>query len=198
MTDSEEEEEENEIIPHKDTDNIPEYIPTPKSLTDLNNQSQQKFVVTLDGIEKVRFKNVIEENLSEKPSIKSRLDKKRVTSPIIFEKEEPAQSPEKNMSKIPDKLPLVRAPPSVKNKERCRYWPSCKQGDKCEFVHPSMNCERFPHCKFGAKCVYLHPKCKFGSSCTRKDCIYNHIVGKFCRFFNNIMFETFFFRYKGY
>lgn len=25
--------------------------------------------------------------------------------------------------------------------ERCRFWPSCKNGDECEFAHPSTPCK---------------------------------------------------------
>ncbi|CAH1123953.1 unnamed protein product [Ceutorhynchus assimilis] len=65
-------------------------------------------------------------------------------------------------------------PKPVKQTERCRYWPGCRQGNKCEFVHPSETCKTFPQCKFGNKCLFLHPVCKFGSSCTKRDCTYDH------------------------
>ncbi|XP_030766414.1 zinc finger CCCH domain-containing protein 14 isoform X2 [Sitophilus oryzae] len=66
-------------------------------------------------------------------------------------------------------------PKPVRNVERCKYWPNCRQGDKCEFVHPSQNCEAFPHCKFREKCLFLHPRCKFGNSCTKRECPYDHV-----------------------
>lgn len=116
-------------------------------------ETNHKFIITLDGIE-------------DKPA--------RKPSPIIFEKTEVAV---KKKANIPDYLPQVKPSFSIKNKEKCRYWPSCKQGEKCEFVHPSVQCKMFPQCKFGDKCLYIHPSCKFESSCTRKDCPYSH--GKF-------------------
>lgn len=145
------------------------YVPCTKTDTVENGIVNQKFIVTLDGIEKTKYKDLVTED--PKPSIKSRFDKKRSPSPIVFDK---ILTSVKNKPNIPDKLPIVHASPSVKNKERCKYWPSCRQGEKCEFVHPSTNCEKFPHCKFGEKCLFLHPTCKFGSSCTRRDCIYSH------------------------
>lgn len=111
--------------------------------------------------------------------VKARLDTRKSPSPIIFDKIPTIMSSKTN---IPDKLPIVHAPLSVKNKERCKYWPNCRQGDKCEFVHPSSPCEMFPHCKFGEKCLYLHPNCKFGSSCTKRDCPYSHAATtKLCK-----------------
>lgn len=125
----------------------------PKSIKDRLEplEVNQKFIITLDGVE-------------NKPV--------RKPSPIIFDKADVT-----NKKKIPDYLPQVKPSLVIKNKERCRYWPGCKQGEKCEFVHPSVQCKMFPQCKFGEKCLYIHPSCKFESSCTRKDCPYSH--GKF-------------------
>ncbi|XP_026477557.1 LOW QUALITY PROTEIN: zinc finger CCCH domain-containing protein 14 [Ctenocephalides felis] len=80
---------------------------------------------------------------------------------------------------IPDALP------EVAKKERCKYYPSCRLGSSCEFLHPpsassnsltcTVPCKAFPNCKFGSSCLYLHPRCKFGADCIKKrDCIYNH------------------------
>lgn len=59
-------------------------------------------------------------------------------------------------------------------KERCKYFPSCRQGDSCEFLHPSTPCKAFPACKFGDNCLYLHPYCKFDKTCHRLDCNFMH------------------------
>lgn len=72
------------------------------------------------------------------------------------------------------KLAFFQNSVQVKVKERCKYFPKCREGDQCEFLHPSSNCENFPNCKFGEKCLYLHPICKFGSSCTKRNCPYTH------------------------
>lgn len=114
--------------------------------------TSQKFIITLNGLE-------------EKP---------RKPSPIIFDK---VSASAKGKADVPDHLPLVRPPPSIKNKERCKYWPSCRQGAKCEFLHPTTLCKMFPQCKFRDKCLYIHPSCKFETSCTRKDCPYSHGLG---------------------
>lgn len=145
-----------------------EYIPSSKNLKtnsdDSESNNRQKFIVTLDGVEKTRFKNL---ETAEKAS-KTR----RTPSPIIFDKPTVAV---KSKSSIPDKLPKVNPPLAVKNKEKCKYWPNCRQGEKCEFVHPTAACKTFPQCKFGEKCLYIHPSCKFESSCTRRDCPYSHV-----------------------
>uniref|UniRef100_A0A182MQ21 Zinc finger CCCH domain-containing protein 14 n=1 Tax=Anopheles culicifacies TaxID=139723 RepID=A0A182MQ21_9DIPT len=59
-------------------------------------------------------------------------------------------------------------------KERCKYYPNCRQGDACEFLHPSTPCKAFPSCKFGDKCLYLHPMCKYDQTCHRLDCNFMH------------------------
>ncbi|XP_053693743.1 zinc finger CCCH domain-containing protein 14 [Sabethes cyaneus] len=59
-------------------------------------------------------------------------------------------------------------------KDRCKYFPLCRQGDSCEFLHPSTMCKAFPACKFGDKCLYLHPFCKFDKTCNRLDCTFMH------------------------
>lgn len=114
----------------------------------------QKFIITLDGVE----------NKLKKPPSPIRYDKHSVSW--------------KKTVNVPDHLPAVRPSPTIKNKERCKYWPSCRHGEKCEFVHPSTPCKMFPQCKFGDKCLYIHPSCKFESSCTRKDCPYSHTLVK--------------------
>ncbi|KAG8229363.1 hypothetical protein J437_LFUL009678 [Ladona fulva] len=64
----------------------------------------------------------------------------------------------------------------AKNIERCRFWPACRSGERCEFHHPTTPCKVFPACKFGDKCLYIHPNCKFDSACTRKDCPFTHAI----------------------
>uniref|UniRef100_A0A182Q823 Zinc finger CCCH domain-containing protein 14 n=1 Tax=Anopheles farauti TaxID=69004 RepID=A0A182Q823_9DIPT len=59
-------------------------------------------------------------------------------------------------------------------KERCKYFPNCRQGDACEFLHPSTPCKAFPSCKFGDMCLYLHPMCKYDTTCHRLDCNFMH------------------------
>ncbi|XP_078672650.1 zinc finger CCCH domain-containing protein 14-like isoform X2 [Branchiostoma floridae x Branchiostoma belcheri] len=61
-----------------------------------------------------------------------------------------------------------------KKNERCHFWPACKNGDECPFIHPNTPCRNFPSCKFGEKCLFIHPNCKFDARCTRKDCPFTH------------------------
>lgn len=63
-----------------------------------------------------------------------------------------------------------------KPKERCKFFPNCRDGNVCEFHHPSAPCNAFPSCKFGDKCAYLHPLCKFDQTCTRPNCNYMHTI----------------------
>nr|XP_022919135.1 zinc finger CCCH domain-containing protein 14 [Onthophagus taurus] len=161
-----------------------QYIPSPKELKSDSDKKIQSpnFIVTLDGIDKTKYEstkskfefdgNDVEVDKNKVESEKNDVQKKRRTpSPIIFDK---VTSPVKKSINVPDVLPKIHTSPLVKNKERCKYWPGCRQGEKCEFVHPSTACKAFPQCKFGDKCLYVHPNCKFESSCTRRDCPYNH------------------------
>ncbi|XP_033127920.1 zinc finger CCCH domain-containing protein 14-like [Anneissia japonica] len=70
--------------------------------------------------------------------------------------------------------------PSKKQKllERCMFWPACKNGDTCSYIHPTTKCVTFPNCKFGDKCLYIHPNCKFDAQCSRSDCPYTHATRK--------------------
>ncbi|KAJ8913035.1 hypothetical protein NQ315_002051 [Exocentrus adspersus] len=164
----------------------PKYVPSTRveNSKEGKEEMKQQFIITLDGIEKkigsIEPKLSIIDRLEPKLTstdgklpVKSRLDNKKSPSPIIFDK---VSTKIHSKANVPDRLPIVHPPLSIKNKERCKYWPNCRQGDKCEFVHPSSPCEIFPNCKFGDKCLYLHPTCKFNSSCTKRDCPYSHML----------------------
>lgn len=59
---------------------------------------------------------------------------------------------------------------------RCQYFPNCKSGDNCPFVHPKDPCKYFPNCSFGGQCLYVHPAlpCKFQDRCQNPSCNYQH------------------------
>ncbi|XP_071486459.1 uncharacterized protein [Diadema antillarum] len=59
-------------------------------------------------------------------------------------------------------------------RERCKFWPACKNGSDCPYIHPSKPCRTFPNCKFGDKCVFIHPNCKFDATCMNPSCPYTH------------------------
>ena len=66
----------------------------------------------------------------------------------------------------------------TKKKIRCKNWPQCKDAN-CEYTHPTETCPYFPTCKYGTKCMYIHPNvsCKYGYYCTRIGCNYSHPAG---------------------
>jgi hypothetical protein len=80
-------------------------------------------------------------------------------------------------------------------KEKCRFWPLCKNGLNCVYFHPTEQCVAFPTCKLGEKCLFIHPLCKFDAICAKKDCPFTHITKKsaahpapvatMCKFFPN-------------
>lgn len=62
------------------------------------------------------------------------------------------------------------------NRTRCTFWPHCKAGDACPYVHPSEPCKHFPNCAYGNKCLFIHPAvaCKFQDRCQNPTCNYMH------------------------
>jgi hypothetical protein len=59
---------------------------------------------------------------------------------------------------------------------RCQFWPSCKKGSSCPFLHPPEECTKFPNCPFGARCKFQHPQipCRHGLKCHNQHCNYDH------------------------
>lgn len=142
-------------------------------------KEKQTFVITLDGIVRRQDHSKFTEKvqvIENEPKVKdvNENKKRKSPSPIIFG----ANTPIKTKS-VQEKLAVILPSSSIKTKEKCKYWPACRQGDKCDFVHPSTACKLFPQCKFGEKCLYIHPMCKFETSCTRKECPYSHVSRSF-------------------
>ncbi|KAK4469170.1 hypothetical protein MN116_006749 [Schistosoma mekongi] len=58
--------------------------------------------------------------------------------------------------------------------ERCKFWPNCRNGSSCPYIHPTEPCQLFPRCKFGETCTFVHPPCRYGALCSRADCQFSH------------------------
>ncbi|XP_052594687.1 zinc finger CCCH domain-containing protein 14 isoform X6 [Peromyscus californicus insignis] len=86
--------------------------------------------------------------------------------PVMVETMEmsPAEMTDLSMAQKPEKL-----------LERCKYWPTCKNGDECVYHHPISPCKAFPNCKFAEKCLFVHPNCKYDAKCTKPDCPFTHM-----------------------
>ncbi|KDR21692.1 Zinc finger CCCH domain-containing protein 14 [Zootermopsis nevadensis] len=157
-------------------------------LPEASRAESPQFVVTLDGLDpsifrlhsqkKERSSSVVmnspnvdsessateyeEKEVHRSRGIQTEKEReKRVSSPILFEK---SGSPDATVADVLKQ----------KVKDRCKYWPACRSGDRCDYVHPTVPCKSFPSCKFGDKCLYIHPNCKFDASCTRRDCPFTH------------------------
>lgn len=73
---------------------------------------------------------------------------------------------------------------------KCTFWPNCKQGDQCKFLHPgqvsmAIAKEIAPTVVPKPKLVFMPPPvapapCRYGSSCTNPMCTFQHPIP--CRF----------------
>ncbi|KAH9422308.1 hypothetical protein DERP_002605 [Dermatophagoides pteronyssinus] len=144
---------------------------TTKTTASIENKIQTKFFVTLDGVKnmfKVANDDVDDDDL------------------FLMDEELDPELMNEDFSNISDQFVMNNKKEKYKdlgsmmmnnnnNKfERCRYWPSCMNGNKCDYYHPIIKCNMFPHCRFGDKCLYIHPICKYDSVCSRKDCPFFH------------------------
>uniref|UniRef100_A0A131XD31 Zinc finger CCCH domain-containing protein 14 n=1 Tax=Hyalomma excavatum TaxID=257692 RepID=A0A131XD31_9ACAR len=162
----------------------------PGSLGSSPSSSQwPRFVVTLDGVDPTSFKSsnshrevltTGHHDLEELPEeeeeeqlvpaasrrlpVKSRLMLTAVSNTELMD-DTPVVEEEESMA-VDDGAPHIL--------EKCRYWPACKNGDRCPYHHPSVPCKAFPNCKFRDKCLFIHPNCKYDAFCKRKDCLFTH------------------------
>lgn len=156
------------------------------SFPEVSRMESPQFVVTLDGLDPSVFEvhsrkkqrtysvTMNSPNMDSESSLVEHKEKdingsegvqrqKRAASPILFQKAEDSDA----AGSVTDTL-------KQKINERCKFWPACRSGDKCIYLHPTIPCKSFPNCKFGDKCLYIHPNCKFDASCTRRDCPFTH------------------------
>lgn len=153
-------------------------------------QQWPRFVVTLDGVDPASFQGAgrrevlagteldelpeeaedgeEQQLVQQRPSVKSRLrmPTPQATSAGAELMEEGVVDEEEAM--------VVDNGAAPRLLEKCRYWPACKNGDRCPFHHPSVPCKAFPNCKFRDKCLFIHPNCKYDAFCKRKDCVFTH------------------------
>ncbi|KAI8061217.1 hypothetical protein BDF21DRAFT_134883 [Thamnidium elegans] len=76
-------------------------------------------------------------------------------------------------------------------KERCKYWPNCKNGEECIYFHPTTVCPDFPNCPNPTiECMFIHPEiakpvmpqqikklavpCRFFPYCSNPQCPFLH------------------------
>jgi len=107
-------------------------------------------------------------HIPEPPSKKRKLSTERTE-----QKEVNQTSPDKEETNTQ----IPKPPPEslVKQKTlRCVYFPACTK-QNCPFFHPTELCKNPIICPFGPTlCRYIHPPCKFGTRCSRPDCVYSH------------------------
>ncbi|XP_077535044.1 nuclear polyadenosine RNA-binding 2 isoform X3 [Haemaphysalis longicornis] len=167
-------------------------VPSPTAAAGGKQQWSPCFVVTLDGVDPLSFKGSSggggggrqvlasgrdleelpedeEEEMEEAPPTARRPVKSRlITGPVteVALMEGVVEEDEEAMAVEDGGVPRLL--------EKCRYWPACKNGDRCPFHHPSVPCKAFPKCKFGDRCLFIHPNCKYDAFCKRKDCPFTH------------------------
>ncbi|XP_076321582.1 nuclear polyadenosine RNA-binding 2 isoform X2 [Tachypleus tridentatus] len=141
-----------------------------------DKQTSPRFVVTLEGIRPDHFAKkckVRRTVLSDDKSYDYEDDIELLTQEDEITQDD--LNTDYPMEEIMEEEEVFDAPPKkLKLRERCKYWPGCKNGEKCPYHHPTVQCKAFPNCKFGEKCLYIHPNCKYDAGCTRKDCPFTH------------------------
>lgn len=153
-----------------------------------------QFVVTLNGLDPSMFLSEQEEyevDLLQWENVTENQENKEILQHRQIENETdrvltPPLSPPAKKKRCSSPIIIVSKGSSHKSTEdlveggktkileRCKYWPSCRSGDNCNYHHPSVACKMFPACKFGDHCLFIHPQCKFNTACTRRDCAYSH------------------------
>ncbi|KAM3920681.1 zinc finger CCCH domain-containing protein 14 isoform 2-T2 [Leptodactylus fuscus] len=131
-----------------------------------------KFIVTLEGV-------------PSPPGYVS--DQEPEEEPMCYsEQGENYPEPYNTLSRTEPGFPMLQDPTSTnvvepsdvptkaKIPERCKYWPACKNAERCTYHHPTTPCKAFPKCRFAEKCFFIHPNCKFDAKCTKADCPYTH------------------------
>lgn len=146
-------------------------ITQPRETPILEKPASPKFIVTLDGVPSPRAyhseeemevdpMDYTEEGLYAEPqNLLSRAEQ----SPLMHPNSQDVRT--SNDAAVPEK---------AKIHERCKYWPACKNAERCVYHHPTTVCKAFPKCRFADKCFFIHPNCKFDAKCTKTDCPYTH------------------------
>ena len=81
-----------------------------------------------------------EPHVEKKPEEVKKVERKRITAPAKSPEKKPAvvkkrariTAPEPEKPGVEDPRPI----PVVTTKEECKYWPRCKRGDECLYLHP--------------------------------------------------------------
>ncbi|CAN8015727.1 unnamed protein product, partial [Ixodes persulcatus] len=108
------------------------------------------FVVTLNGVDPASFKSGTREVVAHHASGPGDLDE---LPEYVEEEDENGYPPRREDSmtaedgvleeELEEEPMLVEEGPS-KLLEKCRYWPACKNGDRCPYHHPSVPCKWVP------------------------------------------------------
>ncbi|KAB0345606.1 hypothetical protein FD754_022532 [Muntiacus muntjak] len=130
-----------------------------ESVTKTTNYSTVSQKQTLPVAPRTRTSQ--EELLAERVQGQGRVP--RISSPI---KEEETKGDNIDKTEMSE-LSVAQKPEKLL--ERCKYWPACKNGDKCAYHHPVSPCKAFPNCKFAEKCLFVRPNCKHNAKYTKPD-----------------------------
>lgn len=122
-------------------------------------EKDPKFIVTLDGINssyfkskdtnddsnanKIQFKKtaiiapmkheeIVEKKQEAEPAKVKKPERKRITAPPPDDNEVKKSVRKRITAPEPDAKPI----PVVTTKEVCKFWPRCKNGDNCVYLHP--------------------------------------------------------------
>ncbi|XP_073494332.1 zinc finger CCCH domain-containing protein 14 isoform X3 [Phyllobates terribilis] len=138
---------------------VPEKPPSPKFIVTLEGVPSPPGYISDQEAEEEPM-NCTEQGEADYPEVYNALSRTEPSFPIL---QDPSSIDESS-----------DVPPKAKIAERCKYWPACKNAERCTYHHPTTPCKAFPKCRFAEKCFFIHPNCKFDARCTKPDCPYTH------------------------
>ncbi|KAL7676191.1 hypothetical protein ACOME3_002448 [Neoechinorhynchus agilis] len=115
--------------------------------------------------------------------------KRRYNDDSISDQRAETLSPPQSPQLVPEIK--VRKTKPIK-KIRCKFWPNCANGEKCEFVHPDSECRNYPDCPYGDTCLFLHPKCPDDGNCADPQCqqLHSNVVQRNTQISRNRIEQT--------
>ncbi|KAG8449075.1 hypothetical protein GDO86_015938 [Hymenochirus boettgeri] len=160
---------------------LPGRLIQPREVPPCEEPESPKFIVTLDGVPSPPGYASDQEVEEEAMCITEQGESysEQCGGLAMAEEKYPLQLVAEPLCSTDVVMENVSGSSKEKLRERCKYWPACKNADSCAYHHPTTVCKAFPKCRFAEKCFFIHPNCKFDAKCTKADCPFTHASKRF-------------------